>query len=327
MRGGKELQQARPADVVPVGERLPADRDPHAIYLASLAPSGRKAMQANLRTFARTLTAGQVAVEDLPWAALGAQHLSYCKAQWASEGAAPSTINTRLAGVKGVLRAAWLIGLMSTDAYQRAIAIKPASGSRQPAGRALSLGELQALFAACRADRTAAGPRDAALLAILYGTGVRVSELSALQLSDWNADKSRLTILGKGNKQRYCFLSNGSLNALTDWLTVRGQIPGRIFLGIYRSGRINTKSGMSPQSIAGRIKKRAEQAGVKSCSPHDFRRSHISDALDNGADIAAVAANAGHASVMTTAKYDRRGVRAQRKAAATVHVPYVRSQP
>jgi len=85
---------------------------------------------------------------------------------------------------------------------------------------------------------------------------------------------------------------------------------------IFRGGALTS------QAIYNMLRKRAEEAGVKSFSPHDLRRSFISHLLDKGADIATISKMAGHANVQTTARYDRRPEEAKRKAAELLHVPY-----
>ena len=82
---------------------------------------------------------------------------------------------------------------------------------------------------------------------------------------------------------------------------------------------------MTDQAVLDILQQRGKEAQIPSFSPHDFRRTFISNLLDRGADISTVQKLAGHASPVTTARYDRRGEAAKRKAANLLHTPYVRS--
>lgn len=317
---------ATAAELQPLDARPPADQHPAVVYLAGLrAGSGRAAQRAALDRFARDLTAGTCDAQTLPWHRIRYQHAAAVRSLWTDSQAAPATINARLSAIRGTARAAWRLGQIDTDAYMRLKDIPNVHGSRLPTGRAIPRAELVALFDACSADHTPAGTRDAALFAILLGTGCRRAEAASLQLSDWDPPASRLTVVGKGNKQRHLYLAENTRAALTAWIQIRGTAPGHLFNAVNRHGRIDLSKGLTGQAISARIQGRARQARIPPCSPHDFRRSHVSAALDAGADLLAVAQNAGHASPTTTARYDRRGEAAQRKAAAAVHVPFVPS--
>ena len=89
-----------------------------------------------------------------------------------------------------------------------------------------------------------------------------------------------------------------------------------------KGGRIEN-AGITTTAMHKILAKRAEQAGVENVTLHDFRRTVTGDLLDKGADIASVASLLGHASVNTTARYDRRGQRARIAASQLVSVPYV----
>jgi integrase len=128
---------------------------------------------------------------------------------------------------------------------------------------------------------------------------------------------------GKGNKQRHVYLSEGAIAALDDWLALRGPHPSRLFLSIDRGRRIYGDK-LSASAVRDIVVKRASQAHVTDLSPHDFRRTVAGDLLDNDVDIVTVQKLLGHASVQTTASYDRRGERAKKKAVGTLHVPYRR---
>jgi integrase len=162
----------------------------------------------------------------------------------------------------------------------------------------------------------------AALRGVLYGGGLRRAEVVSLDMSDFLPETGALTVRhGKGDKARIVYLTGGAQGAMATWLPVRGPDPGALFLPINKGGRL-THRRMTDQAILAMLRRRAIKAGVGHFSPHDLRRTFISDLLDAGADIATVQKLAGHASVATTGRYDRRGEHAKQRAAALLHVPY-----
>ncbi len=90
-----------------------------------------------------------------------------------------------MAALSRVLERAWKLGQMSAENYHRAIAIERKTGQRLLTGRALSVGEVQALFHVCAQDKSVKGSRDGALISVLYSAGLRRSEVVAVDLADW----------------------------------------------------------------------------------------------------------------------------------------------
>ncbi len=294
-----------------------ADQHPAVVYLAGLAPGSRRAMTQALDVIARIVTGDDTAdYHAIPWHYLRFQHTAAIRTHLEARYA-HSTANKMLAALRGTLKAAWKLGLMSAEDYHKAASVGSVKGETLPAGRAIAQGELVGLLNTCDASLT--GARDTSLLAVLYSCGLRRAEAVALDFEDYDESAGTLRIRGKGNKQRLSPVVGGAAAALTDWLALRGRSPGPLFWG---TGNRNQKRRLTTQAVYKMLQTRAKAAGIEKLSPHDLRRSFVSDLLDRGADIATVQKLAGHASVTTTARYDRRGEAAKRKAAEMLHVPY-----
>ncbi len=299
---------------------LPLDRHPVAIFLAALGPGSRRTQRAALRIVAM-LVSSDATEMTFPWWLLDYAHTSAIRAKLA-ERFAPATANRMLAALRGVLKVSFKLGLTDSDRMTRACSVEPVRGSRVPKGRALSKGELTALFEACNPS-TPGGARNAALLGLLYGGGLRRAEVVALDLADFDAATGKLVVRGKGNKERVAWVSNGSRDALDAWLAARGDDAGPLFMPVTKGGVI-VRHRMTDGAVARLVRRLARRAKIATFSPHDMRRTFIGDMLDAGADIATVQQLAGHASPATTSKYDRRGDRAKKRAAELLHVPFVR---
>jgi integrase len=299
-----------------------SDQNPAAVYIASLTSAhSRRNMKRYLHQIAQLLTDNRFDADTLDWSAVRYQHSAAVRAQL-SGLYAPATINGVLSALRGVLKASWKLGQMTAEDYQRAIDVQNVSGSTLPAGRDLSQGEILALSNTCISDPTPAGARDAAIIAVLYTCALRRAELVSVKVSDFEPANGKLTIRsGKGRKDRTVYASNGTLAALDDWLAIRGDEPGALFCPVNKAGKVTVRH-MTSQAVYNMLKKRAVEAAVNNFSPHDFRRTFVGDMLDRGVDIVTVQKLAGHASVTTTGRYDRRPEEAKRAAAAKLHFPY-----
>jgi integrase len=275
-----------------------------------------------LERAAGILSSGAHGWESLPWPSLGYQHVARLRAMLI-EDCSPATANKILAAVRGALRECWRLGYVTAEHYHRAADIKGIRAERLPRGRKLPTGEMRALAEACATDSGAAGARDAALLAVLGAGGLRRAEAVALELADYTQETGELRVIGgKGRKDRTTYLQNGAASAITDWLAVRGLEPGPLFCPVNKGGRVQLRR-MTSQAIYNALEKRRVGAGVRPFSPHDMRRTFISELLDAGADIVTVQRLAGHARPETTARYDHRGEETKRKATALLHFPHI----
>jgi integrase/recombinase XerC len=150
------------------------------------------------------------------------------------------------------------------------------------------------------------GLRDLAVLEVLYSCGIRVSELSGLNLSSIDSDQRLVKVLGKGKKERIVPIGRKALRAIEDYIeatrplrkkTQRDPQDAPLFIN-FRGGRLTNRS-------IGRIVKRyASQCGLMTeITPHSLRHTFATHLLDGGADLRSVQELLGHASLSTTQKY------------------------
>lgn len=313
-----------PQEIVPVVYPS-TDVNPALVYLGSLSASSRRPMRKSLQTIAALVMGDGMDELTFPWGQLRYQHTQAIRAMLQDGSLAASTANRHLSALRGVLKDAWRLGYMTAEAYQRAVDVKTIRGEQpdQAAGRALSVGEILALFNDCATDANEAlGVRDAAMIAIAYVGGLRRAEIASLTLTDFDRAGSTLFPRGKRNKVRSVPIQdNGAAAALEQWLALRDGQDGPLFTRVLKGGRV-LEAGITDQAIYTMLQTRAKRAGVRAFSPHDLRRTFAGDLLDAGADISTVQKLMGHANANTTAGYDRRGERAKREAVGRLHAPW-----
>ena len=167
----------------------------------------------------------------------------------------------------------------------------------------LTVIEIEALIAAIDASKPE-GMRNKAMIEVLYGCGLRVSELTTLRISDMNAAQEYIRVTGKGNKERIIPIGETALKYIDLYLS---QV--RVHLNIKKGNedyvflnRLGTH--LSRISVFTIIKGLADQIGLKkSISPHTFRHSFATHLIEGGADLRAVQEMLGHSSITTTELY------------------------
>lgn len=166
----------------------------------------------------------------------------------------------------------------------------------------LSVEEIDAMIAALDPEKEET-PRNHAIIETLYGSGLRVSELTELRISRLNLDEGYVIITGKGNKQRLVPLSPESIRLIKEYLPIRDRLnikPGaQDILFLNRRG-----NQMTRVMVFYVIRDHAAKAGIqKKVSPHTLRHSFATHLLEGGANLRAIQEMLGHESIATTEIY------------------------
>ncbi len=219
---------------------------------------------------------------------------------WLSEqGYARSTIARRLAAVRSWCRFLCRQGTLTSN---------PALGLRGPRQEKrlphfVSREDMERLLATPPAD-TPAGLRDRAILETLYSAGLRVSELTGLDVDDVELSDGVAMVRGKGRKERLALLGPPAIEAIERWLPQRQALAGpraasQPALFLNRNG-----TRLTTRSVGRLLEKYLKQAGLDPrTSPHTLRHSFATHLLDAGADIRSVQELLGHRSLATTQVY------------------------
>lgn len=232
------------------------------------------------------------------------------------DGSTHSTSNQTLSFLKGVMKQAWLMNLYPAEEYQKIYAIRKKKGFRLPTGQALSKQQVQKLFESCSKDQNRArGLRDAAILSLGFHLALRRSEIGKVQIEDIDFSSSKIKIIGKGNKQAEIPMSSICVSHLMNWMEERERqltsancVDSGCLLGkVHLSGNVTEFNGLRGEAIAKILKDIVDRSGAKfakKLTPHDMRRTRITDWLTAGsARIAQKLAR--HADIQTTFLYDR----------------------
>jgi len=270
-----------------MAERLSRSIEAYLRQLAEL----RLASPHTLAAYRRDLADFHRFVGDVPLSAISRTRVQDWLVAGHARGLSPATLGRRLSALSGLF----------AHAVERGwLAASPTDGVRAPKRprhlpRTLPVEQTERLL---RSGERRMASRDRALLAVLYGCGLRVSEAVGLDLDRVDLAARELRVLGKGRKERIVPIPETAAAWLADWLRVRPASAERaVFLNV-RGGRL------SARSVQRMLKRRALETGADpSVTPHRLRHSFATHLLAGGVDLRAIQELLGHASLATTERY------------------------
>jgi integrase/recombinase XerD len=288
----------------PVTAELPLDAEEYLTWLAVERGRSRNTLKAyrhDLSAYVTWLAARFVPLEDVTEADVAA-YVGHLRA----DGLAPASVARALAAVRNLHRFLAEEGRTANDPAVEVAAPRVPSGLPKP----LSEEEVTALLDAVVGNEPVQR-RDRAILELLYGTGMRISELCGLALGDLDPDAAVVRVFGKGAKERIVPVGRPALAAVAEWRGPSGRprmTPARwarrgdadaLFLN-QRGGRLSRQAGWAIVTRYGIL------AGIGDrLSPHVLRHSCATHMLDHGADLRVVQELLGHASISTTQVYTK----------------------
>lgn len=264
-----------------------------ARYLQQLADV-RLASPHTVSSYRRDLQAFLRHCGDRPVADIHRQHVQDWLVASHASGLAPASLARRLSSLRSFFQAAVAAGWCKVDVTA---GLKPPK-QRKRLPRSMPPEQASTLL---HTTDAASDIRDRALLAVMYGCGLRVSEVVGLDLRDIHLDAAEMRVLGKGRKERMAPMPAAVVQMVREYIQLRMQHADpdqqAVFLN-RRGGRLTTRS------VQRMLKERAMQTGADvSVTPHRLRHSFATHLLAGGVDLRAIQELLGHASLSTTERY------------------------
>jgi integrase/recombinase XerD len=260
----RNLPVLRPESFLTVEPPITERRHPVFIYLGSLpTEASERAMRAALE---RVVALFGFELHQLKWWGLPVRHVWSIRRRLADEGYSAASVNQSISAIRGVLGVAHDRGLMGTELYLADLAVPMlrAASSTRAIPSATKVGRL---LQTVGKDRSPRGRRDAAILAVIAGGGLKRSEATSLRLADVDAEKGTLR-LGDETVR----LGRHERATLRAWILQRGRKGGPLFQPIDKAGN-RTERAMSGQAIADVVAARGAAAKIEGLRPEDLRRA------------------------------------------------------
>lgn len=281
------------------------NKSPTLLYLERLKATGRAAIKSQLKQ-ARDYFEWHGLVEKQPFHSLSYIQIEALKQARIASGASARSINHLLCAIRAITKIAFLSGLVTEKQWLQVQSIQRLKTFPTTKGAALGADEVCELLSVYRQNKRLVPVRNTAILAMLLSTGLRRSELMALKLCHFCDEELAIEVKhGKGGKPRVQYMPQWAADDLDNWLEVRGLGSGYLFnpfLG--EEPQLHRK--LSATSIYNIVSRATEDLLDSRCSPHDMRRTYISQLLNENVDLLTVCKMAGHSSVTTTQIYDKR---------------------
>ena len=210
-------------------------------------------------------------------------------------GIAGTSIQRMLSACRSFFEYLLKNGVVSINPFEGVAA--PRSLRKLP--ETLSVDELSALLS--RHDGSAIAVRDQAMLELFYTSGMRLSELAALDCDELDFEAGEISVIGKGNKQRIVPVGSKARDALREWLDLRNELALKTETALFVNNR---GSRISVRGIQYRLNQWAKTSGLgRRLHPHMLRHSFASHILESSGDLRAVQEMLGHSDISTTQIY------------------------